>query len=41
MVFNSEIAMQLTNDVVNTFCRVIVEVEEVGFWLNHGNLGRA
>ena len=31
MVFTTEIAMQLTNDVVNTFCRFIVQIEKVGF----------
>ena len=31
MVFTSEIVMQVTNDVVNTFCRVIVQIEKVGF----------
>ena len=28
MVFISEITMQLTNDVVNTFCRVIVYIKK-------------
>ena len=31
MVSNSEIAMHLKKDVVNTFCRVIVQIEKVGF----------